>query len=279
MACDGRGRTRARGLRLTLLSRDVELVRAADAAGVEQIGLDLERLGKDARQGHVPDARISRWGFDDLAAVCAATRRATTFTRLDPLHEGSAAQIDRALACGARALMLPFFSAPDDAARFVALVAGRARVALLVETAPAFVRIDRVAALRGVDEIIIGLNDLHQQLGLTSHFELVVSPLFEAAAACVRAAGVRFGFGGVTAPDDAGLPVPPDLVLAQYARLDAEAAWLSRSFVRASRLDDLAARVAAVRARDAWWRAQSAERLEGARRELAAVLAQARRQC
>ena len=36
--------------RLTLISRDPDLIRAADGAGIDRIGIDIERLGKRERQ-------------------------------------------------------------------------------------------------------------------------------------------------------------------------------------------------------------------------------------
>jgi hypothetical protein len=264
--------------RLTLLARDLAIVRAADEAGVQVIGLDLEQLGKTARQGHVADARVSDHDFDDLRVVTGAIRRATPFVRLNPLHAGTSAEIERALACGARAVMLPYFRAPDEAAAFVRLVAGRARVSLLVETGAALARLHRILAIEGVDEIMIGLNDLHLDLGLDSPFEILGSELFAAAAAQVRRAGLRFGFGGVTCPDDADLPVPPDLVLAQYARLGASAAWIARSFLRGGAgAATVAPRLAALRTRLAWWFAQPPAVLDEARRELERTLERLRR--
>lgn len=255
--------------RLTLLARDLDLVRAADAAGVDQIGLDLERLGKAARQRQ-DGARISSHDFDDLAAVFGALRRATPFVRLNPLHAGSPDEVERALAVGAGALMLPYFRSATEAVEFIGLARGRARVTLLVETGAALVRLHEIVALGGVDEIMIGLNDLHLELRLASHFELLGSELLAGVAAQVRRAGLRLGVGGVTCASDEGLPVPPDLVLAQYPRLDARSAWLARSFVRGG--GDLAARVASLRARLAWWWAQPPDALHAAKLELRAKM-------
>ena len=42
---------------LTAITSDPQVVRAASAAGVERIGIDIERLGKAARQGHIPGAQ------------------------------------------------------------------------------------------------------------------------------------------------------------------------------------------------------------------------------
>ncbi len=38
---------------LTLFTNDVELARRADEAGINRIGLDLERIGKAERQQHL----------------------------------------------------------------------------------------------------------------------------------------------------------------------------------------------------------------------------------
>ena len=47
------------------------------------------------------------------------------------------------------------------------LIDGRAYVSLLLETTQALVRIDEIVRVEGVDEISIGLNDLHRALGLS----------------------------------------------------------------------------------------------------------------
>src|SRR5262245_36722874 len=61
---------------LTLLSRDPPLIRAADRAGVDRLGIDIERLGKRQRQGHIANARISDHELEDLRLVAANARRA-----------------------------------------------------------------------------------------------------------------------------------------------------------------------------------------------------------
>jgi hypothetical protein len=80
------------------------------------------------------------------------------------------------------------------------------------------------------------------------------------AGAVVRAEGKRFGLGAVGRPSDRGLPIPVELVYAQYARTGATAALLSRSFLRAGMNGDLAPSVARLRAElSAWWQRSDAE--------------------
>ena len=116
-------------------------------------------------------------------------------------------------------LMLPFFTTAAEVERFVRLVDGRARVVLLLETAAALVRLHDILAVAGIDEVMVGLNDLHLSTGVGNPFELVASDLMTLVSEQVRGRGLGFGFGGVAAAGDDTLPVPADLVLAQHARL------------------------------------------------------------
>ena len=89
--------------RLTLICGDARLAQAAHRAGVDRILVDLERLGKAERQASRP-LFISDYDWDDAAAVRAVLPVGSFFLRLDPWHEGSAQQIDQALALLDRSL-------------------------------------------------------------------------------------------------------------------------------------------------------------------------------
>lgn len=256
---------------LTAITREPELARAADSAGVDRIGIDIEQLGKAARQRHLPGARISDHQLDDLAVVAANVTRAVLFIRVNPLHSGTKAEVERALQLGARVLMLPFFAEPREVSQFVEIVGGRADAVALVETASAAARIRDIAAVPGLAEIMVGLNDLHADLHLANHFQVVVADLMGEMAARVRDAGLRFGFGGIARVDDQELPVPPDLVYAQYPRLGATAAWVSRSFYRGLAVQEIPRAVDAFRQRMAMWFRQPVHVLCGKRDELAVV--------
>lgn len=254
--------------RLTMLTTDPALAAAGDRAGVQRIGIDFEHLGKAERQAGY-DTRVSRHEWSDLAVVAAVLDRGRAFARLNPIHDGSAAEVETALSCGARVLMLPFFRTAGEVERFVALVRGRAETMVLVETAPAAVRIRDIIAVRGVDEIMIGLNDLHLQLGVANHFEVLVSPLMEGICHALRADGRPFSVGGVARAGDRAMPVPSELVYAQYPRLGATGGWLTRSFLKDLDADELPAAVAALRRQLSDWAARDGDALETARSELA----------
>jgi hypothetical protein len=242
---------------LTVITRDAGLARRADDAGVDRIGVDVERLRKYERQGHIPNARISDHELTHLAELRSSVRRASLFARLNSLHAQSRDEIDRAIEAGAAVLMLPFFTAGAEVERFVRLVDRRARVVLLLETAAAVVRLHDVLAADGIDEVMVGLNDLSLSMGAVSPFEIVASDMMATVAARVLARGCAFGFGGLARIGDGTLPVPPDLVIAQHARLGSTSAWLARSFFGDAPAGiDIAGEVATLRDRIAYWMRQ-----------------------
>src|SRR5947207_2264234 len=65
---------------LTLVTNDVELAVKGDEAGINRIGIDLEYLGKAARQAG-KDARLSAHTWEDLARISRCVRRAKLFVR------------------------------------------------------------------------------------------------------------------------------------------------------------------------------------------------------
>src|SRR5262249_7025817 len=150
---------------LTLWTDDCELARAADGAGVDRIGVDLERLGKAERQ-RGKGTWISPHTIGDLRALAGTLDRAVLFARVNPLHGGTAAEVDAVIAAGARTLMLPMVASPCEAARFVDLVGGRASVTLLVERLEAVNTIEEIVSVPGINEVHVGLNDLALSMGL-----------------------------------------------------------------------------------------------------------------
>ena len=260
---------------LTLWTDDPELARRADAAGVERIGVDLERLGKAERQ-HGLGTWISRHTVADAARVGAALDHAALFARVDPLNESSPAEVETLLACGAQVLMLPMVMSSEEADSFVEMVAGRALIVLLVEHVDALRRLDQLVAVDGVDEVHIGLNDLAISLGVRNRWLALAGDLALEAGATVRASGKRFGLGAIGRAGDRALPVPADLVYAEYARTGASAALVSRSFFACAPAD-LTSEIRRVREQLAAWMTRSPAELAAAHAELG--LRAARAEC
>lgn len=262
-------------LTLMMITRDEGIAAEAVAAGVDRLFVDLETRGKQERQGHLDTHRASHTP-EDVRALRRALPEAELLARVNPLYDGSADEIDAVIEAGADFVMLPMFTEAEEVAAFLDLVGGRAGTTLLLETPQALARVDEILELsERIDEVHVGLNDLHLGLGLAFMFELLSGGLVEHLAARVRARGVRFGFGGVARVGEGA--VPAELVLGEHVRLGSEMVILSRAFhQQAASAEELRARldlpaeVGRLRACEAALREAGAEVLEANRRRLVA---------
>jgi hypothetical protein len=228
--------------------------------------VDLERIGKLERQ-RGRGTWISPHVEDDLDRLREVLRHARLFARVNPLHADSKREVESVLARGAEVVMLPMTMDADQARRFVALVGGGATAVLLVEHADALRRLPEIVQVEGVDEVHLGLNDLALSLGLPNRWLVLAGELAAEAGATVRGAGRRFGLGGIGRPGDEGLPVPSDLVYAEYARTGATGALISRSFFNGGHTS-LAADVTRAREALARWYDRPQAELAAAHAEL-----------
>lgn len=199
------------------------------AAGVDRIMVDLEIMGKAQRQGHM-DTLISDHSLDDVAAITQQVSEVELMVRVNPWHENSCEEIEQVVALGADIVMLPMFRTSREVNHFVETIAGRSKTCLLFETASAVARVDDILACRGIDEVYVGLNDLHIEMHLDFMFELVSGGLVPMLAQRFVDAGVAFGFGGV-APMRQGL-IGPRPLLGEHVRLGSSRVILSRGFRR-----------------------------------------------
>jgi hypothetical protein len=217
------------GLLLWLISGDCALARIAPKVGIERILVDLERLGKAERQKG-KQLFLSDYGWDDIAALRPVLPKACLFVRLDPLHDGSRAQVEQAIALDVDGIMLPYFHDADTVLRFAELVAGRAPVVPLVETLGAVRSLPVLLRSGVIEEFHVGLNDLALDMGLNSLQQLWGHPILDEVAAAAADAGIPFGIGGATDPRLSGLPIDPVFVIAEQRRLQSTRALLGRSF-------------------------------------------------
>ena len=251
---------------LTLWTSDPVMAAAADAAGVDRVGIDLERLGKQERQRGL-GTWISPHEEHQLEALAPVLSRALLFARLNPINPDSAREVESVLSRGAQVLMLPMVMQPREVEEVVRLVGSRATVVLLVEHVEALKRLREIVSVPGVEEVHIGLNDLALSLGMRNRWMCLAGEMITEAAATVHEANLRFGLGGIGRAGDNDLPVPADLIYAEYARTGASAAIISRSFFREGGCE-LAVEIR--RSRDALrgWRARTREELDLAHAEL-----------
>ncbi len=210
-----------------ILAADPESAVQAQHAGVDRIFYDLEYIGKAERQ-HGRNTVKSNNRLDDIPKVRSVVTTSELLVRTNPIHAYSKDEIETAIKYGADILMLPMVIDHHDVEQYVEMVQGRAKVCIMIETAAAFARLDKIIAVPGVDEIFVGLNDLHISMGLTFMFELLSGGLVEYVADKCNRAGMPFGFGGIARIGEGDLP--SDNILGEHVRLGSQSVILSRTF-------------------------------------------------
>ena len=212
-----------------LITNLPDIARHVVSCGVNRVFVDLEILGKVARQGHL-NTVISRHTLDDVQRVRDVVGGADLLVRINPLNPETPAEIEAVLARGADIIMLPMFHDAAAVREVSALIAGRARFIPLVETVGASRHFADIAAVPGVSEVYVGLNDLHLELGCKFMFEPLANGLMDELAAIARAQGKPFGFGGVARVSEGLLPA--EIILGEHVRLGSSSVILSRTFHR-----------------------------------------------
>ena len=201
----------------------------AQSIGVNTIMIDLERLGKIERQGHL-DTVISNHQLSDISIIRDVLSSSQLMVRVNPLNSHSADEVNEVISRGADRIMLPMFRYPSEVSTFASLVNNRVPITLLLETASAFIRLSKILDLHCFDHIHIGLNDLHLELKLDFMFELFSSDLFHYSLSQIKSSGYTFGIGGVAKLDSGA--IPGSLVLPLHKCLGSSSVILSRSFFR-----------------------------------------------
>lgn len=214
-------------MKLMILAADPLSAMDAQRAGVDRIFYDLEWIGKNERQ-HGRNTVISNNDIENIPAVRKVLNKSELLVRTNPIHAYSQAEVDKAIAYGADILMLPMVMDQHDVEQYVRMVNGRAKICIMIETAAAMARLDKILAVPGVDELFIGLNDLHISMGLTFMFELLSDGLVEYIADKCNKVGMPFGFGGIARIGEGDLP--SDYILGEHVRLGSTSVILSRTF-------------------------------------------------
>lgn len=213
----------------------------AQRAGVDRIWVDMEYIGKEQRQAGMNTVKC-RHTVEDVATLRPIVTSSQLMVRVNPLHEATAAycsskeEIDNVITAGADVIMLPMFRTRKEAETFVEHVNGRAITQLLVETAEAAENIDDILLTPGIDEIHIGLNDLHLSYGKSFMFELLCDGTVAKLCKKIKAKGIKYGFGGIARVGYGMLPA--EHIIAEHYALGSTAAILSRGFCDANLVQD-----------------------------------------
>lgn len=229
-------------LNLMYITKRPEIARIAEESSVNWIFVDMEFIGKDARQGGL-DTVQNHHTVEDVRNVKAAVTKAKVLVRVNPIHEAMADypssedEINATIDAGADIVMLPFFKTIAEVERFIRIVGGRAKTCLLVETPEAALLLDDILNVDGIDMIHLGLNDLHLALGMKFMFELLSDGTVDRLASKIKAKGIPFGFGGVATLTEG--TIPGSMVIKEHYRLGSSMVIVSRSFCNTDKITDL----------------------------------------
>ena len=233
-------------LTLMYVTNRPDVALAAEAAGVDRIFVDMEFIGKRARQGGLDTVQYHHT-VEDVHAVREVLTRAELMVRVNPIHDAgsedgfvfdnSEEEIEAVIRAGADVIMLPYFKTTEELRRFVSDVDGRAVTFPLLETPEAVSVLDEILEIPGIDQIHIGLNDL--SLGMRSGFMfgLLCDGTVDAIAGKCREKGMPFGFGGIASIGKGALPA--EYIIGEHYRLGSGFTILARSFCNTQLIPDI----------------------------------------
>lgn len=228
-------------LKLMYITNDPQIAAIAQKCGVDRVFVDMERIGKEQRQPG--DTVKSSHTVEDVVRVRSALTASELLVRVNPICEGvagfcgSKAEIDAVVAAGADIIMLPMAKTVDEVKKFAEYVDGRVKTMLLLETAEAAEEIREILDLGVIDEVHIGLNDLHLSLNKKFMFELLADGTVERLCKTIKSYGLPYGFGGIARLGYGMLP--SEYVICEHYRLGSGAAILSRSFANMNNMSDV----------------------------------------
>lgn len=225
-------------LNLMYITNIPSVALTAEKNGVNRIMIDLETMGKDERQKNM-DTVKSHHTVSDVALMSDVLTSSELLVRVNPWYEGSASEIESVITAGADRIMLPMWKTVSEVECFLKTINGRVGTTLLLETKEAVEIIDDVLKNPLLDEIHIGLNDLHLSYGLTFMFELLSNGVVESLCKKFNSKGIQYGFGGIARIGEGTLPA--ERIVMEHYRLGSTRVILSRSFCDTREISDIRA--------------------------------------
>ena len=223
-------------LKLMHITNRVDVALVAEKYGVDRIWVDLETLGKEERQKNMNTVK-SNHCIDDIKRIKPFLSTSEMLARVNPWNENSVEEINDVIDAGADMIMLPMWKSVNDVQNFLNVVNNRCKTTLLLETKEAVECLDDVLNNCNMDEIHIGLNDLHLPYGLTFMFELLANGKVEEITKKIRNKGIPYGFGGIAKLGEGDLPA--EKIVMEHYRLGSTRAILSRSFCNTALIKDI----------------------------------------
>ena len=223
-------------LDLMYITNNPAVALIAEKYGVSRIWIDLETLGKEERQKNMNTVK-SHHTVNDISVISNMLSTSEMLVRINPWNETSADEIESVISAGADRIMLPMWKSIAEVKAFLETINSRVHTTLLLETKEAVEIIDEVLGQPLLDEIHIGLNDLHISYGLTFMFELLTNETVENLCRKFKAKDIQYGFGGIARIGEGMLPA--EKIVMEHYRLGSTRAILSRSFCNTDDLGDI----------------------------------------
>lgn len=222
-------------LTLMYITNKPDIAEIAENAGVDRIFIDLETVGKEERQ-HNMDTVKSFHCINDIGKVRTVLKKAELLVRVNKIYPGSENEINEVIRQGTDVVMLPYFKTVYEVKRFLDITSGRVKTTLLLETPEAVELLDEILSLDGIDEVHIGINDLHLGYHRKFMFELLADGTVEKICSKLKSSNKKYGFGGIAALGCGALPA--ERIIREHYRLDSTMAILSRSFCNTQKIID-----------------------------------------
>lgn len=219
-------------LKLMYITNNPEVALIAEKNGVDRIWIDLETLGKEERQKNINSVK-SHHTIEDIEKISKIMTKSEVMVRINPYNENSEEEIKRVIEAGADIIMLPMWKSQKEVEKFIKSVNGQVKTILLLETKEAVECLDNILEEHrlgniNIDEIHIGLNDLHLSYGLTFMFELLSNGIVEKICKKISKYNIPYGFGGIARIGEGMLPA--ECIVKEHYRLGSNMVILSRSF-------------------------------------------------
>ena len=194
-------------------------------------------MGKEERQKNI-DSVKSHHTLQDVEIISIVLTKSECMVRITPWNANSLDEIEKVISAGADRIMLPMWTHFTEVDAFLKAVNRRVSTTLLLETKEAVDCLDEILLHPFIDEIHIGLNDLHLSYGLSFMFELLSNGTVEQLCEKMKSVGIKYGFGGVARIGEGLLPA--EWVIMEHYRLGSTRAILSRSFCNVEKITDIA---------------------------------------
>jgi hypothetical protein len=199
-----------------------------DKAGIQQIMIDAEIIGKNLRQSG-KNTVINEHAIADVRAIKNLELSAEILCRINPFYNNTANEVEEAIDCGVDAIMMPMITCMKEFSKFYDMTRGRVKIVPLIETPYSVFKLNEILSYENIDQIHFGLNDLYLALSMRNLFEILLSPIFYNAVDYAKKNSKLIGIGGIGDPFHTQ-DIEPLLLLNEYLRYGSKSVILARNF-------------------------------------------------